>query len=200
MNTENVLDNNTCNLIIKTCKESGCGKELCDATLLLDGFRPFFSPWRYSTGADQSDERAIWNAYVKTPNMATKWTAYRCEDLPVLRQILPARLCGRFNMIPQSCKITVYEMKPGNFTLPHYDVYRQLKNRQKAVRIWVSLSPAAFGHILWIDGEEPYTMLPQGTVIQISKDDRIQDKLHTGANLGYEDRWFMTVTGEQLVS
>jgi hypothetical protein len=41
-------------------------------------------------------------------------------------------------------------------------------------------------------------MLEQGTVIEISGINRLEDRLHMGANLGYEDRWFMTITGRSL--
>lgn len=194
------LDSELCDKIIEKCEASGLGEERQDSELILKGFRPFFSPWRYSKGMNQDDEKAVWNAYFVPPNtsQATKYTAYRETNLETaIRNMLPPSIMMYHEMNPGSCKATVYHMKPGNFTPPHYDVYRQLWNRENAVRLWISLSKPAFGHILWIDGETPYVNLTQGTVIQVSKGERSEDKMHTGANLGYENRWFMTLTGNR---
>jgi hypothetical protein len=57
------------------------------------------------------------------------------------------------------------------------------------IRLWISLTEPKFGHILIIEDTALY-FLEQGSIVTWPA-----DKLHTAANLGYEDRYIMRLTG-----
>jgi hypothetical protein len=124
---------------------------------------------------------------------------------------LPSQdLFDYFGLNRKDCKIDVKKFEPGKIHIPHKDYYINYKydlvdingnlqyvpnfNKvpidQKVIRVWITLTKPKFGHILIIENKAMY-WLEQGTIITWS-----DDELHTAANLGYEDRFIMTITGK----
>ena len=114
-----------------------------------------------------------------------------------------------FSLMRDQCKIDVKKFLPGKIHIPHKDYYINYKyslvdiNGQmqyipdekkvpltsKVIRLWITLTEPKFGHILIVE-KQPLYWLEQGTVV--TWDDH---ELHTAANLGYDDRYIMTITG-----
>lgn len=122
----------------------------------------------------------------------------------IISNAVPQEVFDHFNLNRYECKIYVHRLKPGKILVPHKDYYitfnhgthtdknastlgaQPIKN---VIRLWISLSGKKFGHILIIEEDAIYWQ-EQGTIITWNK-----DELHTAANLGYEDRYIMIITG-----
>lgn len=97
----------------------------------------------------------------------------------------------------ENCSIVVKKYKPGKVMTPHIDYYLGYMNKYNVKdnikRFWITLTEPRFGHVLIIE-DKVYYWLDQGSVITWN-----DYQLHTAANLGFEDRYIMTITGSQNV-
>jgi hypothetical protein len=114
-----------------------------------------------------------------------------------------------FGLDKNQCKIDVKRFLPGKIHIPHKDYYINYKyslidvngemqyihdeNKvpltSKVIRLWITLTEPKFGHILIVENQ-PLYWLDQGTIVTWE-----DSELHTAANLGYDDRYIMTITG-----
>jgi hypothetical protein len=62
-------------------------------------------------------------------------------------------------------------------------------NGVDVIRLWITLTEPRFGHVLIVE-DKPFYWLEQGSIVTWET-----HELHTAANLGYEDRFIMTITG-----
>jgi hypothetical protein len=121
--------------------------------------------------------------------------------------LLPDKLFEYFHLDRNSCKIEIKRFMPGKIHIPHKDYYANvthgLKNDTQysfdykkpsnldtmPIRVWITLTEPKFGHVLLVENQALY-WLDQGTAVTWDS-----HELHTAANLGYEDRYIMTITG-----
>ena len=138
------------------------------------------------------------------------YTNYASEELTAL---LPDSLFSYFFLDRKDCLVDVKKSSPGKIHIPHKDYYINYKynlvdvngsleftakqekelNDKKVVRLWITLTEPRFGHILIVE-DKTYYWLEQGSVVTWEA-----HELHTAANLGFEDRYIMTITGSQNV-
>jgi hypothetical protein len=131
---------------------------------------------------------------------------------------VPENIFDYFNINKNKCVIDVRRFFPGKLHVPHKDYYfnlsyseweappknaLELKDRlekmktlskeilqpKNIVRLWISLTEPKFGHVLMIEDKVLY-WLEQGSIVTWD----IQE-LHSAANVGYEDRFIMRITG-----
>jgi hypothetical protein len=134
------------------------------------------------------------------------YTNYAHQDISYL---VPNEIFDHFNLDRQDCKVDVKKFAPGKIHIPHKDYYinyiYNMVDRNGAIsyenkpnhdvtrpviRLWITLTEPKFGHILIVENKTYYA-LPQGSIVTWNG-----DELHTAANLGYEDRFIMTITGQ----
>jgi hypothetical protein len=143
----------------------------------------------YSKKRDATEiEKKIYEAYRKdNKTFSTIYFEYQSNEF---NAIIPKIFYEYYNFPKNECYVKILKMPPGNFMIPHYDNYSGLKNsKNNSSRLWVSLTDPKFGHLLVIENAV-YHMVEQGTVTHFKK-----NQLHFSANLGYEDRYVMLITG-----
>ena len=116
-----------------------------------------------------------------------------------LAELLPKNFWSRFKMDKEKCRIDILHHAPGTVSIPHIDRYHtmmqdlKLKNdkvkREQIRRLWIPLTDTKMGHALFVGNEVAYN-LKRGTVLTFDK-----NIVHSGCNIGYEDRYVLTVTG-----
>jgi hypothetical protein len=135
-----------------------------------------------------------------------------------INKLIPDSIFEYFNIVQDTCQIDVRRFFPAKMHVPHKDYYFNLSNPKwdippkdttelhsrlsemkttptdvlmpkNIIRLWISLTEPKFGHILIIEDTALY-FLEQGSIVTWPA-----DKLHTAANLGYEDRYIMRLTG-----
>ena len=136
------------------------------------------------------------------------YTNYAAEDIS---NLLPDNLFTYFSLDRKDCLVDVKKSSPGKIHIPHKDYYinykynlvdvngnlefvskqEKLIEDRKIIRLWITLTEPRFGHILIVENKTYYG-LPQGSIVTWEA-----DELHTAANLGFEDRYIMTITGIQ---
>lgn len=208
-----ILSKETCNLII-------------DLTVSLDkgeltsgdrgGLSPFISKThggiKESTAVKDmslfSDPREYYILKGYENHKESGYTNYASEDIS---NLLPDSLFLYFNLNRKDCLVDVKKSSPGKIHIPHKDYYINYKYNlvdvngnlefvskqekfvedKKIIRLWITLTDPRFGHILIVENKTYYG-LSQGSIVTWEA-----DELHTAANLGFEDRYIMTITGIQ---
>ena len=134
------------------------------------------------------------------------YTNYAHQDMA---ELVPDKIFDHFSLDRHDCKVDVKKFSPGKIHIPHKDYYINyiynmvdcngvISYENKAnydisrpvIRLWITLTEPKFGHILIVENKTYYN-LPQGSIVTWNP-----DELHTAANLGYEDRFIMTITGQ----
>ena len=141
-----------------------------------------------------------------------KESGYSNYTSEIIDNLVSEDIFDHFGLIRKDCKIDVKKFEPGKIHIPHKDYYINYKydlvdidgvlkyipnsdkvpEDQKVIRLWITLTEPRFGHILIIEDKSLY-WLEQGTIVTWE-----DDELHTAANLGYENRYIMTITGKTL--
>jgi|TARA_Y100000114_G_scaffold20724_1_gene16647 hypothetical protein len=116
-----------------------------------------------------------------------------------LRDTLPKNFWKKFNLDYDTVRVQVMRHTPGRVSIPHVDKYNSFltdinqtnsdSKRKKIKRIWITLTEPQMGHVLLVGDEVAYN-LPKGTALEFPS-----DVIHSGGNIGYVDRYVMTVTG-----
>ena len=114
-----------------------------------------------------------------------------------LSDMIPNSFWKKHKMDKATCRITIMRHPPGTVSIPHIDRYYNARKElgQKGLdatkirRLWISLTEPKLGHALFVGNEVAYG-LKRGTVITFNN-----DIPHSGCNVGYEDRYVMTLTG-----
>lgn len=136
-------------------------------------------------------------------------SGYTNYSHPDIVSIVPDVIFDSFNLSRSDCKVDVKKFAPGKIHIPHKDYYINYKynlvdqngkmsfetkhdhdTSRPVIRLWITLTEPKFGHILIVE-KQTYYWLPQGSIVTW-----LGDELHTAANLGYEDRFIMTITGQ----
>jgi hypothetical protein len=138
-----------------------------------------------------------------------KESGYINFQSPLIKDVLPDSLFDQYRLKKTDVDIVVIKVLPGKIHIPHIDSYINLfynyksdsdlllheqrknetRSRDKVIRLWITLTEPKFGHILIVEDKALY-WLEQGTMVSWQL-----NELHTAANLGYEDRYVMTITG-----
>jgi len=114
-----------------------------------------------------------------------------------LADMIPKSFWKKYKMDKATCRIAIMRHPPGTVSIPHIDRYYNAKKElgQKGLdatkirRLWISLTEPKLGHALFVGNEVAYG-LKRGTVLTFNN-----DIPHSGCNVGYEDRYVMTLTG-----
>ena len=132
------------------------------------------------------------------------YTNYTSAEIDAL---VPQEILDHFKLRREDCRIDVKRSSPGKIHIPHKDYYINYKyhlvdnngnleyrpkdsmNGVDVIRIWITLTEPRFGHVLIVE-DTPFYHLEQGSIVTWET-----HELHTAANLGYEDRFIMTITG-----
>jgi len=117
------------------------------------------------------------------------------------KDTLPSNFWQKFKIDRDTARVQVMCHKPGTVSIPHVDKYNSFlidttktsnkEKRKKVKRIWITLTDPMMGHVLFVQNEVAYN-LPKGTALEFDN-----NLIHAGGNIGYEDRYVMTVTGWQ---
>jgi len=114
-----------------------------------------------------------------------------------LSDMIPRSFWKKYKMDKATCRITIMRHPPGTVSIPHIDRYynavKELGTKgldtNRIRRLWIPLTEPKLGHALFVGNEVAYA-LKRGTVITFNK-----DVPHSGCNVGYEDRYVLTLTG-----
>ena len=114
-----------------------------------------------------------------------------------LSDMIPNSFWKKYRMDKATCRISVMRHPPGTVSIPHIDRYHNARKelRQKGLdstkirRLWIPLTEPKLGHALFVGNEVAYA-LKHGTVLTFNK-----YIPHSGCNVGYEDRYVLTLTG-----
>jgi hypothetical protein len=185
------LSNNLCNRILDLCKN----EEHCQINIRETGARQ---------GPSTSfDEQLILKHYKNHQE-----SGYINYISPAIDNCVPDSIFQNFKLSKSHCKIDVKQLLPGKVHIPHRDYYlnfklgiksqgsyefdynNQMVNTNDIIRLWITLTEPKFGHILLVEQTAVY-FLPQGSIVTWD-----YGELHTAANLGYESRFIMTITGQ----
>lgn len=130
---------------------------------------------------------------------------YTKYSSPRITELIPEEIFKYFKISRDECSIYIQKLKPGKILVAHKDYYITFKYEKnehknlninsnkindKIIRVWISLSGKKFGHILIVENKAFYWQ-EQGTILTWNT-----DELHTAANLGYEDRYILIITGK----
>lgn len=126
-----------------------------------------------------------------------------------INELIPNNIFEYFKLDKNQCKIDVKKFQPGKIHIPHKDYYINLKYNlidnngmveyqpiinddadKEIIRLWITLTEPRFGHLLIVEDSALY-WLEQGSIVTWES-----HELHAAANLGYEDRYIMTITGK----
>ena len=114
-----------------------------------------------------------------------------------LVDLMPLTVSDLF-VAPITCTVTLFQ--PGTITPPHQDTHRTHRERHHVPshhiidRLWIPLTEPHLGHVLMYEHQVIWSQ-PQGHGMWLPRD---QD--HSGCNLGWVDRWLLTVDGQQPAS
>lgn len=170
------LEKNICNDFLSLCTK--------DIEVCKSHFKIHYSKQRDSTDI----EKKIYESYA-IHDKSSSTIYYEYQSLEFNKKI-PSDFYEYYNFVEDNCYIKILKMLPGNFMIPHYDNYSGLKtSNHNASRLWISLTEPKFGHLLVVE-DKVFHMAEQGTVTHFKK-----NELHFSANLGYEDRYIMIITG-----
>lgn len=114
-----------------------------------------------------------------------------------LSDMIPKSFWKKYKMDKATCRIAIMRHPPGTVSIPHIDRYynavKELGTKgldtNRIRRLWIPLTEPKLGHALFVGNEVAYA-LKRGTVITFNK-----DVPHSGCNVGYEDRYVLTLTG-----
>ena len=115
-----------------------------------------------------------------------------------LVNLIPNSFWKKFNINKDTSQIAILRHPPGSVSIPHIDRYGVMFKKsgmeynqfsKKIKRLWISLTRPKMGHALFVGNDVAYN-LKRGTVLTFNK-----DVVHSGCNIGYEDRFVLTVTG-----
>tara|TARA_S200000501_G_scaffold372648_1_gene418146 strand:+ start:659 stop:1240 length:582 start_codon:yes stop_codon:yes gene_type:complete len=114
-----------------------------------------------------------------------------------LSGMIPKSFWKKYKMDKTTCRIAIMRHPPGTVSIPHIDRYYNAVTElgQKGLdvkrikRLWIPLTEPKLGHALFVGDEVAYA-LKRGTVVTFNK-----DIPHSGCNVGYEDRYVLTLTG-----
>ena len=114
-----------------------------------------------------------------------------------LIELIPKNFWRKYNIEKQNCRVQILHHPPGTVSIPHIDRYDSMistsKNKnnknKRTKRLWISLTKPRMGQALFVGNEVAYN-LKQGTVLSFNK-----NILHSGCNVGFQDRYVLTVTG-----
>lgn len=136
-----------------------------------------------------------------------KETEYMNYTSKEIDSLVPVEIFNYFNLSSENCRIDVKRLTPGKIHLPHKDYHINYKynivnregkleyikkdniNEVNIIRLWITLTEPLFGHLLIIEDKALY-WLEQGSIVTWDS-----HELHAAVNLGYEDRFIMTITG-----
>lgn len=138
-----------------------------------------------------------------------KESGYVSFQSTLINELLPDSLFSQHQLLRSDVDVVVMKVLPGKIHIPHVDSYLNMfykykpdsnlfvheqskgetRNKDRIIRLWITLTEPKFGHILIVEDKALY-WLEQGTMISWQG-----NELHTAANLGYEDRYVMTITG-----
>ena len=115
----------------------------------------------------------------------------------MLSSLIPKSFWKKYNMDQETCRITIMRHTPGTVSIPHIDRYYNAVKElgqtgldvTKIRRLWISLTEPKLGHALFVGNDVAYN-LKRGTVLTFDK-----NIPHSGCNVGYEDRYVLTLTG-----
>lgn len=121
---------------------------------------------------------------------------YKCTN-QALFDMIPNSFWKKYRMNKATCRISVMRHPPGTVSIPHIDRYYNARKElgekgldtKKIRRLWIPLTEPKLGHALFVGNEVAYA-LKRGTVLTFNK-----DIPHSGCNVGYEDRYVLTLTG-----
>lgn len=113
-------------------------------------------------------------------------------ELEEIFNLIPDSFLNKFNMSRDTARIVLRKNLPKRIWPPHRDYFISTFSKpiDNIIRLWISLTEPKFGHVLIVEDKILYH-LKQGTVVTWDP-----KKLHTGANLGIENRYFLTIVGE----
>jgi len=115
----------------------------------------------------------------------------------MLSSLIPKSFWKKYNMDQETCRITIMRHTPGTVSIPHIDRYynavKELGKKgldtNRIRRLWIPLTEPKLGHALFVGNDVAYN-LKRGTVLTFDK-----NIPHSGCNVGYEDRYVLTLTG-----
>ena len=137
----------------------------------------------------------------------SEYTIYKSINI---NDLVSDEIFDYFKLNRKDCQIELMKLSPGKMRIPHKDYYINYKYRiinnngnfeyipkdfeeePNVTRLWITLTEPCFGHILIVEDKSFY-WLDQGSIVTWKT-----PELHTAANLGYEDRFIMTITGSAL--
>lgn len=114
-------------------------------------------------------------------------------EIDYISRLVPNNFLDQFNLNRQTTRIVLRKNFPKRIWPPHRDYFISTfsKPSKNIIRLWISLTKPKFGHVLIVENKIFY-YLEQGTVVTWDP-----KELHTGANLGIENRYFLTIVGEK---
>ncbi len=131
---------------------------------------------------------------LNTKNSISLGPLYVHYEIDEISNLISIDFLRRFNLDKDKTRIVLRKNFPKRIWAPHRDYFistfsKPIKNM---VRLWVSLTEPKFGHVLVVENKVLY-WVEQGTVVTWDP-----KELHTGANLGIENRYFLTIVGESI--
>jgi len=123
---------------------------------------------------------------------------------PKYKDWIPEKIWKKIGIKKDSAKVQIMRHNPGTCTIPHIDRYisfigkklnkntnpKKIKKIESMVnRVWITMTKPKLGHALFFGNEVAY-WLKQGTALSFNK-----KIYHSGGNMGYEDRYVLTITG-----
>tara|TARA_A100000164_G_scaffold140392_1_gene124786 strand:+ start:4406 stop:4990 length:585 start_codon:yes stop_codon:yes gene_type:complete len=118
---------------------------------------------------------------------------------PRLSEIIPTSFWKKYKMDKNEARVQILHHPPGTVSIPHIDRYDSMmrdsgisKNTQKdkkVCRLWIAMTDPKLGHALFVGSDVAYN-LKKGTILTFNK-----NIPHSGCNVGYDDRYVLTVTG-----
>lgn len=191
------LSEEACENIMVSCLNFGSGRKYL-TSIELD---PHVGKWRVD-GLDEK-EKLIAEKYLYHPS-TTVYVYYHGmgKDSLDIKSLIPDSFYHAHNMDKDDCLIKVNRMTPGNFFYPHKDklnayvVYHENQKNKEDVSVkWITLTKPCFGHIFLIDdsSSSSHYMLDQGSVVE-----DFFNNIHVGINVGWVDRWFMSIQYKKI--
>ena len=128
-----------------------------------------------------------------TPEVCT----YNCYMDEKINNFITDDFLSSLDLDPSSCVAKVLEHKPGTFSVPHHDYYKQYMEQKQItdtsiVRLWIPCLDGQIGHALMFENQVIYNY-KAGDVYIVPG-----DQIHSGVNAGITNRRVITVTGIKL--
>lgn len=131
-----------------------------------------------------------WEGYLRESTNMTYWLG---NDIikKYITASLDADLLDEQHLERNVIGWNIQKQMPGNFTIPHYDVYHSINNYQSAGdykinqvgRFWIPLEDAKFGHVLFVD-KVVLSDFKAGEIYDWETED-----LHAAVNTGFDPRY-----------